>query len=165
MPIDPTNTDLFDALSDGILGLHLLNKIDKDRIDMRTVNKGNNLNIYKIRENLDQFFASCKGMIKVVGIDAQTFMDKTPNLMLAIVWQVVRLVATVKINIDDCHEIFRLLKEGEDINALKKLPPEEILKRWMNFHLAKAGEGEIGNLGADLKDSKKCMIVLNQLDK
>ena len=86
LPIDPTNEDLFDALSDGILGLHLLNKIDPERVDMRTVNKGNNLNIYKIRENLDQFFASCKGMIKVIGIDAQTFMDKTPNLMLAIVW-------------------------------------------------------------------------------
>ena len=28
----------------------------------------------------------------MVGIDAQTFLDKTPNLMLAIIWQLVRLL-------------------------------------------------------------------------
>ena len=86
LPINPENADLFDAMADGLLGLHLLNKAEKDRIDMRTVNKGANLNIYKIRENLDQFFAGCKGLIKVIGIDAQTFLDKTPHLMLAIIW-------------------------------------------------------------------------------
>ena len=46
LPIDPTGDELFDACSDGILGLHLMNKVDPDRIDMRTVNKGSNLNIY-----------------------------------------------------------------------------------------------------------------------
>ena len=53
LPIDPDSADLFDAVSDGMIGLHLLNKLDPDRIDMRTVNKGANLNIYKVRENLD----------------------------------------------------------------------------------------------------------------
>ena len=53
LPIDPETDDLFDAMMDGILGLHLLNIFEKDRIDMRTVNKGANLNIYKVRENLD----------------------------------------------------------------------------------------------------------------
>lgn len=53
LPIDPDSTDLFDAVADGMIGLHLLNKLDPDRIDMRTVNRGANLNIYKVRENLD----------------------------------------------------------------------------------------------------------------
>ena len=53
LPIDPTGDELFDACSDGILGLHLMNKVDPDRIDMRTVNKGTTLNIYQVRENLD----------------------------------------------------------------------------------------------------------------
>jgi len=33
--------------------IHLLNKIEKESIDMRTVNKGSNINLYKVRENLD----------------------------------------------------------------------------------------------------------------
>ena len=164
LPINPDNEDIFDAMSDGRLGLHLLNKADKDRIDMRTVNKGKNINIYKIRENLDQFFAGCKGLIKVIGIDAQSFLDKTPHLMLAIIWQILRLIATVKINLDACKEIMRLAKEGEELGDLRKLSAEEILKRWMNFHLNKAGQEPIDNLGKDLADSKKCMYVLNQLD-
>ena len=53
LPIDPDSADLFDAVADGMIGLHLLNKLDPDRIDMRTVNRGTNLNIYKVRENLD----------------------------------------------------------------------------------------------------------------
>jgi len=38
-------------------------------------------------------FAACKKTnIKVFGIDAQTFLDQTPNLILGIMWQVVRLL-------------------------------------------------------------------------
>jgi len=42
-------------------------------------------------------------MIKVIGIDAQSFLDKTPNLMLAVIWQIVRLLATQAINLKDCQ--------------------------------------------------------------
>jgi hypothetical protein len=34
----------------------------------------------------------------------------------------------------------------------------------MNFHLQKAGQEPITNLGKDLKDSRKLVYVLNQLD-
>ena len=34
----------------------------------------------------------------------------------------------------------------------------------MNFHLRAAGQPEISNLGGDLKDSRKLIYVLNQLD-
>lgn len=89
-------------------------------------------------------------MIKIIGVDAQSFLDKTPNLVLAVIWQIVRLLATQTINLKDCNEIFRLLKDGEELGDLLKLPPEEILKRWLNYHLAKAGEAPVNNLGKDL---------------
>ena len=53
LPIDPDSDDLFHACSDGMVLIHLLNHIEPDLIDMRTVNKGSTLNIYKVRENLD----------------------------------------------------------------------------------------------------------------
>lgn len=53
LPIDPTNDDLFHGCSDGMVMIHLLNHIEEEVIDMRTVNKGSNMNIYKVRENLD----------------------------------------------------------------------------------------------------------------
>jgi hypothetical protein len=82
-------------------------------------------------------------------------------MCLGVIWQIVRLVSTKKIKLKDCEGISSLLMEGEDIKDLLKLPPEEILKRWMNFHLANAGQGKINNLGGDLKDNKKLLYVMN----
>lgn len=53
LPIDPDSDDLFHACSDGLVLIHMLNHIEPGSIDMRTVNKGSTLNIYKTRENLD----------------------------------------------------------------------------------------------------------------
>jgi len=164
LPIDPDTEDVFHACSDGMVLIHLLNHIEKDSIDMRTVNTGSSINIYKVRENLDQSFAVAKTLIKVIGIDAQTFLDKTAHLMLGILWQLVRLLTMKSISLADCPEIFRLLKEDEELADMLKLKSEDILLRWMNFHLRAANQEEIRNLGTDLKDSKKLIYVLNQLD-
>lgn len=160
-------------MSDGLVGLHLLNHAcGKDAsgrkeqiIDFRTVNKGSNLNIYKVRENLDQFFAGCTGLIKVFGIDGTSFLDKNHTHILSIVWQLVRIINTKSINLKECENLFHLLQDGEEIADLQKLSVEEILKRWVNFHLKNAGQEPISNLGKDLKDSKKLLYVLNQIDK
>ena len=85
--------DLFHACSDGMVLIHLINHIEKDSIDMRTVNTGSNINIYKVRENLDQAFTVAKTMIKVIGVDTQTFLDKTTYLMLGVLWQLIRLLS------------------------------------------------------------------------
>lgn len=165
MPIDPDKPqDLFDTFYDGILGLHLLNVLEKDRIDMRTVNHGANLNVFQVRSNLQQFLSGCTGLIRLVNVDGQDFLDKNPTLILATLWQLVAKIALFNINIKDCNEIYKLLEEGEELNDLLKMKPEEILKRWMNFHLTKAGQPKIANLGKDLQDSKKIIYVLNQLD-
>lgn len=80
LPIDPdTPADLFKKMYDGLVGLHLLNVIDKDRIDMRTINRGDNMNVFKVRQNLNQFFAGCSGLIKIIDIDAQSFLNKNPS--------------------------------------------------------------------------------------
>ena len=138
LPINPENEDLFHACSDGMVLIHILNHIDKDNIDMRTVNKGSNLNIYKVRENLDQAFAVSRGIIKIVGVDTQSFLDKTSYLMLGVLWQLVRIMSMKDIDLGDCPQIYRLLQDGEELADLAKLKPEDILIRWMNFHLKAA---------------------------
>ena len=59
--------------------------------------------------------------------------------MLGVLWQLVRLVSMKAINLAECNEIYRLLKDGEELADLQKLKSEEILVRWMNFHLRAAG--------------------------
>ena len=59
----------------------------------------------------------------------------------------------------------RLAQEGESLADLLKLLPEQILFRWVNFHITNAENTSwIRNFGADLHDSKALMLLLNQLD-
>lgn len=108
LPINPDNDELFHACSDGMVLIHLVKHIDPDLIDMRSVNKGSNMNIYKIRENLDMVIKACSSMVKMFGIGAQTFLDKVPNATLAVLWQLVRILTTKAIQIKDVPELYRL---------------------------------------------------------
>ena len=67
---------------------------------------------------------------------------------------------------NDTPELYRLLAEGEELKDLHNCPAENILIRWINFHLKNAGqERRVTNLGKDLQDSHALLYVLNQLDK
>jgi len=57
-----------------------------------------------------------------------------------------------------------LLEEGETLEDLLKLSPEQILLRWINFHLRKSGCGRhVTNLSSDIKDSVVYTDLLNQI--
>ena len=91
LPIDPSNDDLFDTVSDGLVLAYLLKAIDPSLIDLSRIAHGAKANVFQIRANIDLALESCKKIIKVVGIDAQTFLDKTPDLILGIIWQLLRI--------------------------------------------------------------------------
>lgn len=46
-----------------------------------------------------------------------------------------------------------LLRDGESLEDLLKLSPEELLLRWANYHLESAGWHKINNLSSDIKVS------------
>lgn len=109
---------------------------------------------------------ACKGIgLRIPGIKPEAFTEKKHHLILAVLWQVVRLVLTQAIDLKHCPEIMRLAEEGEELAGLMKLGPETILIRWINFHLKKQGvDRKINNLGGDLKDSVALIHVLNSLE-
>jgi plastin-1 len=161
-PMVAESDDLFHVMEDGLVLIRLLNEIEKDSIDMRTVNLGSNLGIFKVRENINLALTAAKGKIKLVGIDATAFLDKKPHLILAVCWQIARNLQTAHIQLKDCPEIMRLAKDGEELSDLLKVPPEDILIRWINFHLKAAGQNRVvTNLGKDLKDCEALFYVLN----
>ena len=125
-----------------------------------------NLNVYQVKENLNLALNACKGIgLRIPGINPQAFIEKKPHLILAIIWQVMRLYLTKSIDLKNCPEIMRLAEEGEELTDLMKLPAETILIRWVNYHLKKSGvERRISDLGGDLKDSVALTYVLNRLD-
>lgn len=54
-----------------------------------------------------------------------------------------------------------LLRDGETLEELMKLSPEELLLRWANFHLENSGWQKINNFSADIKVTGQGTIKLS----
>uniref|UniRef100_A0A8C1X0H9 Lymphocyte cytosolic protein 1 (L-plastin) n=1 Tax=Cyprinus carpio TaxID=7962 RepID=A0A8C1X0H9_CYPCA len=65
--------------------------------------------------------------------------------------------------ISDKYSLIALLRDGESLEDLVKLSPEELLLRWANYHLEEAGCPKINNFSSDIKDSKAYYNILNQV--
>ena len=52
-------------------------------------------------------------------------------------WQLIKMYLFKQITITQVPGLVNLLMEGEDINELLKLSPEQLLQRWVNHQLEK----------------------------
>jgi len=163
IPINPESDDLFHCLEDGIVLCKLINAAAENTIDMRAVNMKKNMNIYMVKENLNLALNAAKGIgLRIPGITPQAFLEKKPHLILAVLWQIMRMIMTKEIDLKHCPEIMRLAEEGEELKDLVKLSPEAILLRWINYHLKKAKvDKRVNNLGKDLSDSTALIYLLH----
>jgi len=170
MPIKADGLDLCHKVKDGVLIAKFINMIEPDTIDWRAVNykKGGGLNQFKIIENQNLNISAAKSVgLRITNISAEELRDadKNPTLVLGFMWQAVKMQLLGSINLKNHPELIRLLGDGEDMNDLLALPPEEILKRWVNYHLAKQNYPKrINNFGADVKDGKVYTVLLKSID-
>jgi len=57
-----------------------------------------------------------------------------------------------------------LLEDGETLDDLMLLSPEQLLIRWVNYHLKRAGcQRQITNFTSDIKDSVAYTHLLQQI--
>jgi hypothetical protein len=83
--LDPESDDLWHFMYDGMGLIRLLAVIDPESIDMRAVNKGENLSIFKIRENINYGLTCAKGKVRNVGsLNPSYFLEKKPHMVLGI---------------------------------------------------------------------------------
>ncbi len=114
LPLNPENDDLFHSMESGVVLAKLINIAVENTIDFRAMNNKKNLNVYQVKENLNLVINACKGIgLKLPGINPQAFIEKKHHLILAVLWQVMRLCLVKKISLKDCPEIMRLAEEGE----------------------------------------------------
>ena len=58
-------------------------------------------------------------------------------LVLGLVWQLIKMYLFKQISITTVPGLINLILEGEDIEDLMKLSPEQLLVRWVNHQLVK----------------------------
>lgn len=126
---------------------------------------GNGHALYDIQTNHPCMFFVCSGL-RIFNVSAEELRDadKNPILVLGFMWQAVKMQLLGSINLKAHPELIRLLRDGEDMNDLLALPPEEILKRWVNYHMEKQDyPTRIRNFGGDIKDAKVYTVLLKSI--
>ncbi|XP_065604123.1 plastin-1 [Cyrtonyx montezumae] len=163
LPMNPSDGSLFKSLADGILLCKMINFSQPDTIDERAINK-KKLTPFTISENLNLALNSASAIgCTVVNIGSQDLQEGKPHLVLGLLWQIIKVGLFADIEISRNEALIALLSEGEELDQLMKLSPEELLLRWVNYHLANAGWQKISNFSQDIKDSRAYYHLLNQI--
>jgi plastin-1 len=134
---------LFDEARDGLILCKLINDSVPDTIDMRVLNKPTSrkaLNAFQITENNNIVITSAKAIgCSVVNIGSSDIATGTEHLILGLIWQIIRRGLLAQVDIKLHPELYRLCEEGETIDDLLRLTPDQLLLRWFNYHLKQAG--------------------------
>ncbi len=166
----PTDTfEMFDRCKDGLVLAKLINDSVPDTIDERVLNRAGrkikSLNAFHMTENNNIVINSAKGIgCSVVNIGSEDIIAVREHLILGLIWQIIRRGLLGKIDIKLHPELYRLLEDDETLEQFLRLPPEQILLRWFNYHLKNAKwERRVNNFSTDVKDGENYTVLLNQL--
>lgn len=167
-PIPTDTMQLFDECKDGLILCKLINDSVPDTIDTRVLNKGQTrkpLNAFQITENNNILIASAKAIgCSVVNIGSSDIAEGREHLILGLIWQIIRRGLLAQVDIKLHPELYRLCEEGETVDDLLRLTPDQILLRWFNYHLKAAGwHRKVNNFSKDVSDGENYTVLLNQL--
>uniref|UniRef100_A0A1A8KY48 Plastin-3 n=2 Tax=Nothobranchius TaxID=28779 RepID=A0A1A8KY48_NOTKU len=163
LAMDPNTDALFTALGDGIVLCKMINLSVPDTIDERTINK-KKLTHFTTQENLNLALNSASAIgCHVVNIGALDLKEGKPHLVLGLLWQIIKIGLFADIELSRNEALAALLRDGETLEDLMKLSPEELLLRWANYHLENAGWKKINNFSSDISDSRAYFHILNQI--
>jgi len=170
LPVETKGTDLCKKVYDGLLLSKFINVAVPQTIDERALNKpkgAGKLSLFQVNENQNLCIEAAKsiGVITTnIGAQELTNGDKYPHLVLGMVWQLVKIQLLNNISLKNHPELIRLLEEGETLEDLMKLTPEQLLLRWFNYHLKRAGHPKrVKNFSGDVKDSEAYTVLLHQI--
>ncbi|XP_060911518.1 plastin-3-like [Labrus mixtus] len=163
LPMDPNTDSLFKSVKDGIVLCKMINLSVPDTIDERTINKKKRT-LFTEQENLNLALNSASAIgCHVVNIGALDLSEGKPHLVLGLLWQIIKIGLFADIELSRNEALAALLRDGETLEDLMKLSPEELLLRWANYHLENAGQPKINNFSSDIKDSRAYFHLLNQI--
>jgi len=167
LPLSQDGSDMYEKMDDGILLCKIINMAAPDTIDERVINKGKKISIFKQHENLTlaRNSASSVGCV-IIGMDSHNLNSEANKkwLVLGLIWQLIKMYLFKQITISQVPGLVNLLRDGEELSELMKLSPEQLLLRWVNYQLEKAGsDRRANNFSGDIKDSEIYTELLAQV--
>ncbi|KXS14325.1 hypothetical protein M427DRAFT_70759 [Gonapodya prolifera JEL478] len=186
---DAQTGNFFEVLRDGVLLGHLLAAVKPGSLDPKSLRSNIDLvsydalcsagrgssgsaenqevakTVFEVTANLNACLKAAKDSgIIVVNIGANDFLEKRVDLMLGLIWQLIRAHLLTNVNLTTHPELIRLLGPKESLTTLINVPSETILLRWFNYHLSRAGlKRRIQNFSKDIQDSELYIALLREI--
>lgn len=183
LPLNGIN--LLERLRDGVILAYLIHHLWPGNINLKKIVRGVKLNensfneplspnsnatlqkaVFIITSNLNCVLDAAKlCKLVVVNIGAGDIMGMNEDLVLGLVWQIIRAGLLRGVDLIVHPELVRLLGPEESLkDFMSGMKPDTILLRWFNYHLKKADYNRtVSNWGRDLQDSGAFLILLAQL--
>jgi len=140
MPLNPLSDDLFRVCSKSILFCRLINCIRPGTIEEKRIRLKTELSIFEMNDNHALAIAGARTIgCKIINIGPEDLTRGQPNLILGMLWQLIRLSLLSQVNLQQHPEIIALKEASENVKDFVELPPELTLLRWINHHLRNAG--------------------------
>ncbi|KAL5112870.1 Fimbrin [Taenia crassiceps] len=167
IPIDSdVDGQLYERCKNGIILAKMINVAVPNTIDDRTLEKGESLKaIFKRNENLTLVVNSAAAIgCCMVNIGPEDISGARRHLVCGLIWQLIRKAIVDTITLAQHSELAALLLPGETLEQLAALKPEDLLMRWVNFHLSNANSvRRLTNFTTDLCDSEIYAILMEQI--
>lgn len=159
--------DLYDKVQDGVLFCKLVNLVEPGTIPEKSISTARLDQVFVRMENITLAVNSAIAIgCQCIGTTHITIRDKHDNIILGLLWQLIRKNSFKAINLRENHNLATLLLPGETLDDLMNLSPEELLLRWVNYHLDKDDNykgKKINNFSKDIKNGNAYVSLLNQI--
>lgn len=175
---------IYESFQDGILFGALLNAVKEGNIDINKLNKKidasalnapppngqnnateNTKGLFEATSNLNKCIDAAKNAgFVIVNLSAEDILAKKKDLVLGIVWQLIRAYLLQDININAHPELIRVLHPEEKLKDFLSLNNEQLLLRWFNYHLIKSNTSvRVNNFSKDISDSTAYLLLLKRI--
>ncbi|TBU07741.1 hypothetical protein CWI39_0277p0020 [Hamiltosporidium magnivora] len=139
---------VYENLRDGIILAYALDEIKPGCINFNKltipVNFEDKNGIFEATGNIARVLMTAKKIgIITVNIGAEDILNMHKGLVLGLLWQIVRMSLTKTANISKRPELVKLLEQNESLKDIASQQPEDLLIRWVNYHLEKSKNADI----------------------
>ncbi|KAJ3431688.1 fimbrin-1 [Anaeramoeba flamelloides] len=101
---------------------------------------------------------------QVFGIEPKALLEGDLQACIHMAWEIIKQGLLSRINLKSHPELFVLCNKSENIQDLIKIAPEEIILRWVNYHLKKISiKKKVNKFGTEFKDSTIYALLLSQI--
>ena len=155
---------LMEEMQDGVLLAKVINHAIPNTVDSKALIRGNPLTVYQKTENLR---LAINGAIQIgcanSSLTPHMIIQGKSALVISLICQLKKVKELQVLN--KTPDLVVLAKKGETLEELYRASTEDLLIRWLNYHLANAPGSQltVKDLGKDLQDGVVYLTVLNQI--